>query len=77
MIDNLMDLTHETSVHAGGIGQPEIEESPVKTRIEGDEVITSRFVQGVMPPFWRTVLRGNGPADDVPVDRWQVRRSRR
>lgn len=44
MIDNLMDPTHETSVHAGGIGQPEIEESPVKTRIEGDEVITSRFV---------------------------------
>lgn len=27
-----------------------------------------------MPPFWRTVLRGNGPADDVPVDRWQVHR---
>jgi vanillate O-demethylase monooxygenase subunit len=24
------------------------------------------------PPFWRANLRGNGLADDVPVDRWQV-----
>ena len=27
MIDNLMDLTHETYVHATSIGQPEIEEA--------------------------------------------------
>jgi vanillate O-demethylase monooxygenase subunit len=24
------------------------------------------------PPFWKANLRGNGLADDVPVDRWQV-----
>jgi vanillate O-demethylase monooxygenase subunit len=24
------------------------------------------------PPFWRAALRGNGLADDVPVDRWQI-----
>jgi vanillate O-demethylase monooxygenase subunit len=24
------------------------------------------------PPFWQAALRGNGLADDVPVDRWQV-----
>ena len=24
------------------------------------------------PPFWRMALRGNGLADDVPVDRWQI-----
>ena len=73
MIDNLMDLTHETYVHASSIGQPEIEEAPVDTKVHGDEVVTSRFMQGITPPpFWRTALRGNGLADDVPVDRWQV-----
>ncbi|MCA3861639.1 MAG: aromatic ring-hydroxylating dioxygenase subunit alpha, partial [Burkholderia sp.] len=24
------------------------------------------------PPFWQMGLRGNGLADDVPVDRWQI-----
>jgi len=73
MIDNLMDLTHETYVHASSIGQKEIDEAPVSTRSEGDQVITSRFMDNVQaPPFWRMALRGNHLADDVPVDRWQI-----
>jgi len=73
MVDNLMDLTHETYVHASSIGQSEIEEAPVTTKVEGDSVVTSRFMSNVQaPPFWRTALRGNHLADDVPVDRWQV-----
>jgi vanillate O-demethylase monooxygenase subunit len=73
MIDNLMDLTHETYVHATSIGQKEIDETPCKTRVEGDEVITSRFMENIeAPPFWKLALRGNNLADDVPVDRWQI-----
>ncbi|RZJ08647.1 MAG: aromatic ring-hydroxylating dioxygenase subunit alpha, partial [Haliea sp.] len=73
MIDNLMDLTHETYVHTTSIGQKEIDEAPVSTKAEGDTVVTSRFMENVMPPpFWRANLRGNNLADDVPVDRWQV-----
>ncbi|MBU2065012.1 MAG: aromatic ring-hydroxylating dioxygenase subunit alpha [Gammaproteobacteria bacterium] len=73
MVDNLMDLTHETYVHASSIGQKEIDEAPVNTRVEGSEVITSRFMENISaPPFWRAALRGNGLADDVPVDRWQI-----
>jgi hypothetical protein len=73
MIDNLMDLTHETYVHSSSIGQKEIDETPTTTRTEGDTVTTSRFMENVMPPpFWRTALRGNHLADDVPVDRWQI-----
>jgi vanillate O-demethylase monooxygenase subunit len=73
MVDNLMDLTHETYVHAGSIGQKEIDEAPVKTRVEGDEVITSRFMDNISaPPFWRMALRGAGLPEDGPVDRWQV-----
>jgi len=73
MIDNLMDLTHETYVHASSIGQKEIDEAPVSTKVNGDEVITSRFMENILPPpFWQAALRGNGLADDVPVDRWQI-----
>lgn len=73
MIDNLMDLTHETYVHATSIGQKEIDETPCHTRTEGDEVITSRFMDGILPPpFWQMALRMNGLPDDQLVDRWQV-----
>lgn len=73
MIDNLMDLTHETYVQASSIGQKEIDEAPVQTRAEGEQVVTSRYMENVMaPPFWQAALRANGLADDVPVDRWQV-----
>jgi vanillate O-demethylase monooxygenase subunit len=73
MIDNLMDLPHETYVHANSIGQKEIDEAPCTTRVDGDEVVTSRFMHGVAPPpFWQAALRMNGLPDDQPVDRWQV-----
>ncbi len=73
MIDNLMDLTHETYVHATSIGQKEIDETPCITKVDGDHVTTSRYMDGIIaPPFWQMALRGNGLADDVPVDRWQI-----
>lgn len=73
MIDNLMDLTHETYVHASSIGQKEIDEAPVNTKTTGQEVVTSRFMGGVYaPPFWQMALRANNLADDVLVDRWQI-----
>ncbi|WP_280154799.1 aromatic ring-hydroxylating dioxygenase subunit alpha [Piscinibacter sp. XHJ-5] len=73
MIDNLMDLTHETYVHSTSIGQKEIDEALPATRTEGEEVITSRFMENIMaPPFWKMALRGNHLPDDQPVDRWQI-----
>ncbi|SFJ42284.1 aromatic ring-hydroxylating dioxygenase subunit alpha [Caulobacter sp. UNC279MFTsu5.1] len=73
MVDNLMDLTHETYVHAGSIGQKEIDEAPVTTRLDGDEVVTSRFMEKISaPPFWRMALRGAGLPEDAVVDRWQI-----
>lgn len=73
MVDNLMDLTHETYVHTSSIGQKEIDEAPVTTTVEGDEVITSRFMENIIaPPFWQMALRGNDLPGDQPVDRWQI-----
>jgi vanillate O-demethylase monooxygenase subunit len=68
VIDNLMDLTHETHVHAGSIGQPELMEAPIETRVEGDAVFVTRWMPGIdAPPFWRDALGAEGP-----VDRWQI-----
>ena len=68
VIDNLMDLTHETYVHAGSIGQQEINETALETETHGDEVIVRRWMPNIEPPpFWRDALRSDGP-----VDRWQI-----
>jgi vanillate O-demethylase monooxygenase subunit len=73
MIDNLMDLTHETYVHADSIGQKEIDETPCVTRTEGDHVTTSRFMTDIQaPPFWRDAMRGHGLPEEATVDRWQI-----
>ena len=47
MIDNLMDLTHETYVHSTSIGQPEIDETPCETKVDGEKVITQRFMEDI------------------------------
>ncbi len=73
MIDNLMDLTHETYVHSNSIGQKEIDEVPCQTRVDGDHVVTERYMEGIeAPPFWKMALRLNDLPDDQPVDRWQI-----
>jgi phenylpropionate dioxygenase-like ring-hydroxylating dioxygenase large terminal subunit len=67
-LDNLMDLSHETYVHQGSIGQHEIMEAPLNTRVEGDRVFVERWMPGIeAPPFWRETLGKEGP-----VDRWQI-----
>jgi vanillate O-demethylase monooxygenase subunit len=68
VIDNLMDLTHETYVHSGSIGQHEILEAPIVTESRGEQVFVKRWMPGIdAPPFWRDALKKTGP-----VDRWQV-----
>jgi phenylpropionate dioxygenase-like ring-hydroxylating dioxygenase large terminal subunit len=68
VIDNLMDLSHETYTHQGSIGQREILESPIQTHTEGNHVTVSRWMPSIeAPPFWRNALKKEGL-----VDRWQV-----
>lgn len=73
MIDNLMDLTHETYVHSTSIGQKEIDEAAPTTKAEGEQVVTSRFMENIKaPPFWQMAMRANGLDDQADVDRWQI-----
>ena len=73
MVDNLMDLTHETYVHATSIGQPEIDETPCTTTVQDDQVILQRHMNGIQaPPFWQMAMSANGLDPQAKVDRWQI-----
>lgn len=75
MIDNLMDLTHETYVHASSIGQAEIEEAAPESFKDGDTVVTRRTMENIKaPPFWQQALSFNDLDPNADVDRWQISR---
>ena len=68
LIDNLMDLTHETFVHATSIGHKAIAETaPATTHDERSVTVTRLMLEIDAPPFWRTQLQKPGN-----VDRWQI-----
>jgi phenylpropionate dioxygenase-like ring-hydroxylating dioxygenase large terminal subunit len=72
VIDNLMDLTHETFVHGSSIGSREVAEAPF-VATHGDRTATvTRWMEGIQPPpFWAGQIRhARGFAG--AVDRWQI-----
>jgi vanillate O-demethylase monooxygenase subunit len=68
VVDNLMDLTHETFVHGTSIGNDHVAEAPFDFT-HGDRTVTvTRWMRGIeAPPFWAAQLQKPGP-----VDRWQI-----
>ena len=69
LIDNLLDLSHETYLHGGYIGTPEVAETPITTEVDEDHAIVfvSRHMDDVAcPPFYAksTGIEGR-------IDRWQ------
>ena len=73
IVDNLMDLTHETFVHGASIGQRSITEVPFEVTHGPDSATVTRWMRDVdPPPFWKMQLEWKlgGPAGKV--DRWQI-----
>jgi len=66
--DNLLDLTHETYVHAKTIGNQAVIETPAITEVLGNEVHIKRIMSNTKPPPLFAKVRGT----DSPIDRWQV-----
>lgn len=69
LVDNLMDLSHETYLHGGYIGTPEVAETPIQTEVDEDARIvrvSRRMADVECPPFYAnsTGIVGN-------IDRWQ------
>lgn len=72
VIDNLMDLTHETFVHGSSIGNRAVAEAPF-VATHGDRTATvTRWMENIeAPPFWAGQLR-QARGHEGPVDRWQI-----
>lgn len=69
LVDNLLDLSHETYLHAGYIGTPEVAETPITTEVDEDAgmVYVSRRMKDVeCPPFYAA-----SAGIDGRIDRWQ------
>ena len=69
LVDNLMDLSHETYLHGGYIGTPEVAETPITTEVDeqANVVYVSRHMDdAACPPFYAksTGLEGR-------ISRWQ------
>jgi phenylpropionate dioxygenase-like ring-hydroxylating dioxygenase large terminal subunit len=73
VLDNLMDLTHETFVHASSIGNAAVAEAPFTTTHGPNMAEVARWMIDIEPPpFWKGQLfRKTGKMHDR-VDRWQI-----
>ncbi|MGY4344788.1 phenylpropionate dioxygenase-like ring-hydroxylating dioxygenase large terminal subunit [Bradyrhizobium sp. GM7.3] len=68
VLDNLMDLTHETFVHGSSIGNEAVAEAPFDVTHGEKTVTVTRWMRGIeAPPFWAKQLGRSGL-----VDRWQI-----
>jgi phenylpropionate dioxygenase-like ring-hydroxylating dioxygenase large terminal subunit len=68
VLDNLMDLTHETFVHSSSIGNRAVAEAPFETTHNDQFVTVTRWMRDIEPPpFWAKQLGKPGN-----VDRWQI-----
>jgi vanillate O-demethylase monooxygenase subunit len=67
LVDNLLDLSHETFLHPTSIGQAEVAETPIAVEERNGVVHASRHMDGVeCPPFYVNATGMTGS-----IDRWQ------
>lgn len=68
VVDNLMDLTHETFVHGSSIGNRAVAEAPFDVTHSDRFATVTRWMRAIEPPpFWAGQLGKPGK-----VDRWQI-----
>lgn len=68
LIDNLLDLTHETYVHGKTIGNMAVVETPMEYQMDGQEVVVKRIMKNTPPPPLFKKVRGF----TGNIDRWQI-----
>ncbi|WP_430331304.1 aromatic ring-hydroxylating dioxygenase subunit alpha [Rhodococcus sp. ACT016] len=69
LVDNLMDLSHETYLHGGYIGTPEVAATPITTEVDEDAgvIYMSRHMDDAeCPPFY-----SQSTGIDGRITRWQ------
>lgn len=69
LVDNLLDLSHETYLHGGYIGTPEVAETPITTEVDeaaGIVRVSRHMDDAACPPFYTTSTGIEGR-----ITRWQ------
>lgn len=67
LMENLLDLTHETFLHPSSIGNAAVAATPIDVTSEGDQVSFTRHMIGIeAPPFYEKSMGLTSP-----IDRWQ------
>jgi len=69
LVDNLLDLSHETYLHAGYIGTPEVAQTPIATSVDDEANIvhvSRRMADAECPPFY-----SNSTGIQGRIARWQ------
>lgn len=67
LVENLLDLAHETFLHPSSIGNAAVAATPIDVSVDGDRVFFTRRMIGTdAPPFYQKSCGVSSP-----VDRWQ------
>jgi phenylpropionate dioxygenase-like ring-hydroxylating dioxygenase large terminal subunit len=69
LVDNLLDLSHETYLHGGYIGTPEVAETPIDTEVdEANRIVrvSRHMADAACPPFY-----ANSTGLSGRITRWQ------
>ncbi|WP_088287905.1 aromatic ring-hydroxylating dioxygenase subunit alpha [Kineosporia sp. A_224] len=69
LVDNLLDLSHETYLHGGYIGTPEVAETPITTEVDEEARIvrvSRHMADAACPPFY-----ANSTGITGRITRWQ------
>ncbi|MBQ0985242.1 aromatic ring-hydroxylating dioxygenase subunit alpha [Streptomyces sp. F63] len=69
LVDNLLDLSHETYLHGGYIGTPEVAQTPITTEVDeaaGIVHVSRHMDDAECPPFY-----AKSTGIDTRITRWQ------
>jgi len=71
LVDNLLDLSHETFVHASTIGNAAVAETPVRTESDDREIRVLRQIDGQpAPPLYVALKNFSGDIDRTQNITW-------
>ena len=74
IIDNLLDLSHTSFLHAGILGNADTVESDIGVEQEGDDIVVSRYARNGEPPGMNKLMWPDVPAkvDKFTRIRWMA-----
>ncbi len=74
VIDNLLDLSHTSYLHAGILGNADTVESDIGVEQEGDDIVVSRYARNGEPPGMNKLMWPDVPAkvDKFTRIRWMA-----